>query len=98
MVRVNVEVVYATREHQEIIRLTLDQGARAIDAVGASGLLERNCGFDCGFDKRVLRLGIHGAEVAPDAVLADADRVEICRPLKIDPKQARRARARAARS
>jgi len=33
--------------------------------------------------------------VQPDSVLSDGDRVEIYRPLQVDPKQARRLRAAA---
>ncbi|MBK8283467.1 MAG: RnfH family protein [Ahniella sp.] len=39
------------------------------------------------------RVGIHGRRCALDTVLATGDRVEIYRPLLIDPKDARRKRA-----
>jgi putative ubiquitin-RnfH superfamily antitoxin RatB of RatAB toxin-antitoxin module len=39
------------------------------------------------------RAGIFGKPVATSAMLRDGDRVEIYRPLKIDPKEARRRRA-----
>lgn len=39
-----------------------------------------------------LAVGIWGRVVAWDAALVDGDRVEICRPLTVDPKVARRER------
>jgi hypothetical protein len=39
------------------------------------------------------KLGIYGRVVAPSATLAHGDRVEIYRPLALDPKEARRRRA-----
>lgn len=89
MARLSIEVIFATRERQEIVSVALEAGARAIDALRASRLCERYPEIDA----RSPRLGIFGKEVAPDALLADGDRVEIYRPLAIDPKDARRARA-----
>jgi putative ubiquitin-RnfH superfamily antitoxin RatB of RatAB toxin-antitoxin module len=37
--------------------------------------------------------GIHGKRASLDQPLAEGDRVEIYRPLAIDPKEARRRRA-----
>jgi len=45
-------------------------------------------------DTATARLGIFGRPVTPDTVLGDSDRVEIYRPLAIDPKEARRRRAK----
>jgi putative ubiquitin-RnfH superfamily antitoxin RatB of RatAB toxin-antitoxin module len=39
------------------------------------------------------RLGVFSHKVAPDQVLEQGDRVEIYRPLTLDPKEARRRRA-----
>ncbi len=39
-------------------------------------------------------LGVFGRSCADDTVLRAGDRVEIYRPLQIDPKEARRRRAR----
>jgi putative ubiquitin-RnfH superfamily antitoxin RatB of RatAB toxin-antitoxin module len=40
------------------------------------------------------RLGVFSRRVSPDDTLRDGDRVEIYRPLTIDPKDARRRRVR----
>lgn len=88
MGRLNVEVVYATRHAQEIVQLVLEPGARAIDALRASGLLTRHPEIDLG----IPAIGIFGRRVAHDTRLEDGDRVEIYRSLKADAKEARRAK------
>ena len=47
----------------------------------------------CGFEKEK-NIGIFGEPVTPETRLADGDRVEVYRPLEVDPKEARRQRAR----
>jgi len=46
-----------------------------------------------GLDPDAAPVGIHGRKVPRDQVLRDGDRVEVYRPLRIDPMQARRRRA-----
>jgi putative ubiquitin-RnfH superfamily antitoxin RatB of RatAB toxin-antitoxin module len=70
--------------------LELPAGATLIEAVHASGLLQRHPGIDLG----VLRTGIWGRLKPLDAPLRERDRVEIYRPLLVDPKEARRLRYR----
>ena len=41
-------------------------------------------------------VGIFGERISPDTVPADGDRIEIYRPLKQNPREARRKRARSA--
>jgi len=77
-----VEVVYARPEGAQVMSLELPAGARLRDAVSASG-----------FNIENHAVGIFGKRVALDHPLADGDRVEIYRPLVIDPKEARRRRA-----
>lgn len=80
-----IEVVYALPQEEASVALRLPAGSTAADAVRASGLLQRYPGEH--------RIGVYGKVVAPHAVLADGDRVEIYRPLLVDPKEARRRRA-----
>ena len=68
--------------------------ATAFDAVRASGLLERFPELGLGAPN----IGIWGRSAAPDVALHDGDRVELYRPLAIDPKEARRLRARTMRA
>ena len=60
--------------------LNLPAGATVRDALAASGLEGHAC-------------GIFGKRVALDRKLAEGDRVDIYRPLAVDPKEARRRRA-----
>jgi hypothetical protein len=82
-----VEVVYALAASYDAVELDVPPGTTAAQAVKASGIAERHPGVD------VSQLGIFGRRVAADAALADGDRVEIYRPLALDPKEARRRRA-----
>jgi putative ubiquitin-RnfH superfamily antitoxin RatB of RatAB toxin-antitoxin module len=83
-----VEVVYALPEGEDVVTVNLAPGATAADAVAASGLDGRHPGIErC-------KLGIYGKVVPPAMLLADGDRVEVYRPLLIDPKEARRRRAK----
>jgi putative ubiquitin-RnfH superfamily antitoxin RatB of RatAB toxin-antitoxin module len=90
MASLRIEVVYALPESEDAVQLTLSAGAKVRDAVLASGILERHPQIDLGRHK----IGIYGKVVAASALLADGDRVEIYRPLLLDPKEARRRRAR----
>jgi len=70
--------------------LELPAPATALDAVRASGLLERHPELGLGEPL----IGIWGRACAPETLLADGDRVEVYRPLTMDPNEARRLRAR----
>lgn len=92
MDRIKVEVAYATPEKQRIIEVEVPRGASATEAVRLSGI-EREFPDQ---DMAGAPLGIFGRKLAkPDEQpLEPGDRVEIYRPLLIDPKQARRNRAK----
>ena len=76
-----VEVVHARPDGAQAVDVRLAEGATVRDALAASGLKGN-------------QVGIFGKRVTLDTRLADGDRVEIYRPLAIDPKEARRRRAR----
>ncbi len=84
-----VEVVYALPEEQFVVRVDLAPGMTVLDAVERSGLPERHPEID----RRALVLGVFGERVAPDAPARAGQRIEICRPLEVDPREARRAAA-----
>jgi putative ubiquitin-RnfH superfamily antitoxin RatB of RatAB toxin-antitoxin module len=85
-----VEVVYCPQPRQcERVSLDLEEGACLVDAVAASGICQRH-----GLDAAALRIGIWGRVQALQTPLRDQDRVELYRPLKVDPKEARRLRYR----
>jgi putative ubiquitin-RnfH superfamily antitoxin RatB of RatAB toxin-antitoxin module len=83
----HVEVVYALPERQVLRRVSLREGSTVGDALRESGLKDEFPEIDS------LRVGIFGRPVGTDALLRDRDRVEIYRPLRTDPKAARRVRA-----
>ncbi len=84
-----VEVAYARPDRQRLVTVELAAGATARDAVRASGLVDEFPEIDV----ERARLGVFGRACADDTVLRAGDRVEIYRPLQIDPKEARRRRA-----
>lgn len=79
--------------HVEWIELRLDDGATAQTALAASGLVQRYAELG-GPD---LKLGVWGRRCSLSQRLRDGDRLELYRPLRIDPKEARRARGKRAR-
>lgn len=90
----SVEVAYSPAPREvDVVRLKLSPGATVADALHASGLLQRH-----GLASNGLSVGIWGRACALDLVLRERDRVEIYRPLKVDPKEARRQRYKGRRS
>jgi len=85
---IQVQVVYARPERQEVTSLSLPAGSTAGQAVEASGLLARHPEIDLASNK----LGIYSRLARLDTTLRDRDRVEIYRPLLADPKEARKQR------
>ena len=85
---ITVDVVYARPDRSWTITLRLPVGATVGDAIRAADLAAH-----LGMPPEVAGIAIHG-RVAEEAMrLRDGDRVELLRPLRADPKQARRARA-----
>lgn len=84
-----VEVAVAWPELQVIVPLELPVGSTLADAIDRSGLHQRFPSLEIDSD----RVGVFAEKRALGDVLADGDRVEIYRPLKIDPKEARRKAA-----
>jgi uncharacterized protein len=84
-----VEVVFALRDRQELVTVCLEDGATVADAIERSSVAasfpEWNLG-ECA-------VGIWGRAVDREQPLRDGDRIEIYRPLLIDPREARRALA-----
>jgi len=70
------------------VALELPEGATVEQAIEASGW----AGQVCVMSDSVPLLGIWGRKALAGQVLRDRDRVEIQRPLTVDPKVARRAR------
>jgi putative ubiquitin-RnfH superfamily antitoxin RatB of RatAB toxin-antitoxin module len=91
-----VEVAYATPEKQKIISLTVPEGCTAYNAVIESGIVNEFPAINLDKDPMGIfsrPLNGKGQPLPKDYVLQEGDRVEIYRPLQIDPKQARLQRA-----
>lgn len=87
---IRIEVAYAIPERQHLV--TLDVPAGTTIAGALEHCREQHLLPDAAFDHP--DLGVFGRRAPPSRVLEPGDRVEIYRPLKVDPKEARRRRAR----
>ncbi|MEY2876120.1 MAG: hypothetical protein RLZZ373_3491 [Pseudomonadota bacterium] len=89
---IRVEVAYSPAPRQVDLRaFHLPEGATALQALVAADLPRRYPGFD----PDAVVVAVWGRAVLPSAVLRNGDRLEVCRPLIVDPKEARRVRYRA---
>jgi uncharacterized protein len=86
--RYRVTVVRCTIVGWEQRQATLGPGSTILDAILAAGLL-----VDADGDGERLDVGIFNRLRRLDDPVSDGDRIEIYRPLLIDPKAARRLRA-----
>ena len=66
----------------------LEPGATVVTALRACGIFQEFPELEAG----TLALGIWGLKSCLDDLLQDQDRIEIYRPLRVDPKVARRER------
>jgi hypothetical protein len=88
---ITVDVVYAGAERQLLRRVELPQGGTVMQAIDASQIAKLLPPGAVDPD----RLGIFSRKVPPQQVVQPGDRIEIYRPLTLDPMEARRRRARA---
>ena len=85
-----VEVIFAGEDGVLRKALQIEPGATVAEALRVSGIaadLDVN-------EIDPARIGVFGRVVSVTTPLRDGDRVEIYRPLRVDPKEARRRRAR----
>lgn len=87
---IHVEVVYAGAGQPIRRRVELADGSTVMQAIVASGIATVLPGN--AIDPA--HLGIFARKVAPDGLVREGDRIEIYRPLVLDPMEARRRRAR----
>jgi putative ubiquitin-RnfH superfamily antitoxin RatB of RatAB toxin-antitoxin module len=86
---INIEVAYVSKDRQFYKALLVPAGTRLLESLSLSGLLT----VCPELDSAAIVAGIYGKKADNDQVLREGDRVEVYRPLEIDPKQARRERA-----
>lgn len=87
----SISIVYALADRQEIVKLIVPATTTVAEAVARSGLSERFpeiATLDCGY-------AVYARVVDATSVVAEGDRIEILRPLLIDPKENRRRTAAA---
>ena len=86
---INVTVVYSAQAREVLeLPLRLRPDRTVLQALQTSGLLVHRPDLDLA----TMSLGIWGRKVALTHPLRDQDRLEIYRPLRVDPKVARRER------
>ena len=86
---ISVVVCYANSNHQDLIPVKLPPNTSVLTAIQQSGILDKYKEIYLEHNK----VGIFGQLVKLDQTLHDNDRIEIYRPLQIDPMEARRHRA-----
>ncbi|MDJ0761068.1 MAG: RnfH family protein [Woeseiaceae bacterium] len=84
--RIKIEVVAGLSDRQLLLDVEIDDGATVADAVDASKILKRFPEISDG----EIQFGIWGKVVPSEHRLKAGDRVEVYRPLKMDPREARR--------
>lgn len=89
-----VELVYAGAERQTVLVTWIAAGTSVAAAIESSGIRAAHPEID----PASARIGISGAIVEGTAQAAAGDRIEIYRPLVIDPRQSRRQRVRRRRA
>jgi putative ubiquitin-RnfH superfamily antitoxin RatB of RatAB toxin-antitoxin module len=86
MSEIEVEIVFALPDQQDLRTVRVESGATVADVLEKSGL----SGVFPEHDMAALASGIWGREVERGQSVKEGDRVEFYRPLEIDPREARR--------
>lgn len=84
-----VSLAYAENEQIYFVEFSVAEGATVADAIAASQVTS----YFPHIDFSALSVGIFNQLATRDQLLSPGDRVEIYRPLLIDPKEARLKRA-----
>jgi len=84
-----VEVVYAAKDSQSLLSLEVSEHCTVEQAIQQSGLLKTFPEIDLQKNE----VGIFSQKVTLNHPLQNGDRIEIYRPLLIDPKESRRKKA-----
>jgi len=84
-----VEIVFALPSRQVLKQVVVDDGATVADVIAASRIAADFPGND--LDE--LQAGIWGEPVERTHPVSEGDRVELFRPLEMDPREARRLKA-----
>lgn len=88
--KIQVEIVYANSQQQTILTVVIDEGSTIEKVIDCSGILDIFPDIDLSQQK----VGIFSQQKKLTDLVEDGDRVEIYRALIIDPKEARKRRAK----
>lgn len=88
--RIRVEVAYAAPDRQVIKNVELDSGSTIESAIRLSGILSEFPEIHLGHQG----VGVFSKPRALTDEVRDGERIEIYRPLLIDPKESRRLKAK----
>lgn len=92
--QISVEIVFAKPDRQLLLRLSVPKSTTVAVAIDLSGIGEHLP--EDPIDS--LPVGVWGHPVSRHHVLEDHDRIEIYRPLSMDPRTARRLLAQAGKT
>lgn len=90
MALINVEIAYARPDTQRIIKIQIAAGSTIEAAIKQSGILD----IFPEIDLHKQKVGVFSKQGELGDEIHEGDRVEIYRSLTIDPKEARRAKAK----
>lgn len=90
MAKLTVEVAYALPNKQTLYSLVVESGMTVEQVIKHSSLLKEfsNLTLDS------LEVGIFSKKTSLDTQVSNNDRIEVYRPLVVEPKEARRLRAK----
>jgi len=88
-ITIPIEVAYASASRSWLIPFTVEEGTTVQQAIASSGILEQCPDINLQSNK----VGVFSKIIELDALVRAGDRIEIYRPLILDPKEARRLRA-----
>lgn len=84
-----IEIAFASPQQQFLKRLRVPVGTSIYQAIKLSGVEN----FYPENGNTTLKIGVYGKITNPETILHQNDRVEIYRPLVIDPKEKRRLKS-----
>ena len=93
---INIEIAYASEKKQYLISYKATSGETALEIIKKSKILEL---AEIKTNINNLSIGIWSKLIKPDTIInsdiySDNTRIEIYRPLKCDPKESRKNRAK----
>lgn len=88
-----IEVAYASASQSWLVPFEVEEGTTVQQAIASSGILEQCPDINLQTNK----VGLFSKIIELDVLVRAGDRIEIYRPLILDPKEARRLRAEKAK-